>query len=130
MFVCDDCRAVAPTYVLLSPHERQSAWLLELEGASRHFGGVAHEVLIDNAEALFDLRIRHRSMRPMGRSRCGRQKASGRHGGRGSTRNEHLIDQRSQPLVGLFLVRHPCHASGLRAQAQVFGKVARRHDDG
>ena len=36
------------TYVLLSLHERQSAWLLGLEGAFRHFGGVTHEVLIDN----------------------------------------------------------------------------------
>lgn len=42
------------TYVLLSLHERQSAWLLGLEGAFRHFGGVTHEVLIDNAKALVD----------------------------------------------------------------------------
>lgn len=42
------------TYVLLSLHERQSAWLLGLEGAFRHFGGVTHEVLVDNAKALVD----------------------------------------------------------------------------
>jgi transposase len=42
------------TYVLLSLHERQSAWLLGLEGAFRHFGGVTHEVLLDNAKALVD----------------------------------------------------------------------------
>lgn len=42
------------TYVLLSLHERQSAWLLGLEGALRHFGGVTHEVLIDNAKALVE----------------------------------------------------------------------------
>lgn len=42
------------TYVLLSLHERQSAWLLGLEGAFRHFGGVTHEVLIDNAKALVE----------------------------------------------------------------------------
>lgn len=42
------------TYVLLSLHERQSAWLLGLEGAFRHFGGVTHEVLIDNARALVE----------------------------------------------------------------------------
>jgi hypothetical protein len=35
-------------------HERQSAWLLGLEGAFRHFGGVPHEVLLDNAKALVD----------------------------------------------------------------------------
>lgn len=42
------------TYVLASLHERQSAWLLGLEGAFRHFGGVTHEVLVDNAKALVD----------------------------------------------------------------------------
>jgi transposase len=41
-------------YVQLSLHERQSAWLLGLEGAFRHFGGVTHEVLVDNARALVD----------------------------------------------------------------------------
>jgi hypothetical protein len=35
-------------------HERQSAWLQGLEGAFRHFGGVTHEVLVDNARALVD----------------------------------------------------------------------------
>lgn len=35
-------------------HERQSAWLEGLEGAFRHFGGVPHEVLVDNARALVD----------------------------------------------------------------------------
>ena len=35
-------------------HERQSAWLQGLEGAFRHFGGVPHEVLVDNARALVD----------------------------------------------------------------------------
>lgn len=40
------------SYVQLSLHERQSAWLLGLEGAFRHFGGVTHEVLVDNARAL------------------------------------------------------------------------------
>jgi len=35
-------------------HERQSAWLLGLEGTFRHFGGVTHEVLVDNAKALVD----------------------------------------------------------------------------
>jgi transposase len=33
-------------------HERQSAWLDGIEGAFRHFGGVATEVLVDNAKAL------------------------------------------------------------------------------
>jgi len=42
------------TYVLLSLHERQSAWLLGLEVAFRHFGGVTYEVLVDNAKALVD----------------------------------------------------------------------------
>jgi len=35
-------------------HERQSAWLAGLEAAFRHFGGVAREVLLDNARALVD----------------------------------------------------------------------------
>jgi transposase len=35
-------------------HERQSAWLQGLEGAFRHFGGVPHELLVDNARALVD----------------------------------------------------------------------------
>lgn len=42
------------TYVLLSLHERQSAWLLGLGGAFRHFGGVTQEVLIDNAKTLVE----------------------------------------------------------------------------
>jgi transposase len=41
-------------YVALFLHERQSAWLQGLEGAFRHFGGVPHEVLVDNAKALVD----------------------------------------------------------------------------
>ena len=41
-------------YVAVFLHERQSAWLQGLEGAFRHFGGVPHEVLIDNAKALVD----------------------------------------------------------------------------
>lgn len=40
------------TYVALFLHERQSAWLQGLEGAFRHFGGTAREVLVDNARAL------------------------------------------------------------------------------
>src|SRR4029453_9564430 len=35
-------------------HERQSAWLQGLEDAFRHFGGVPHELLLDNAKALVD----------------------------------------------------------------------------
>jgi hypothetical protein len=35
-------------------HERQSAWLQGLEGAFRHFGGMPHELLLDNAKALVD----------------------------------------------------------------------------
>jgi len=35
-------------------HERQSAWLDGIEAAFRHFGGVAQEVLLDNARALVD----------------------------------------------------------------------------
>jgi transposase len=41
-------------YVAVCLHERQSAWLHGLEGAFRHFGGVPHEVLLDNARALVD----------------------------------------------------------------------------
>ena len=41
-------------YVQAFRHERQSAWFDGLEGAFRHFGGVPHEVLIDNARALVD----------------------------------------------------------------------------
>jgi transposase len=41
-------------YVAMFLHERQSAWLQGLEGAFRHFGGVPHEVLLDNAKALVD----------------------------------------------------------------------------
>lgn len=41
-------------YVAVFLHERQSAWLQGLEGAFRHFGGVPHEVLVDNARALVD----------------------------------------------------------------------------
>jgi transposase len=33
-------------------HERQAAWLGGLEGAFAHFGGVPHQVLIDNPKAL------------------------------------------------------------------------------
>jgi transposase len=41
-------------YVALFLHERQSAWLQGLEGAFRHFGGLPHELLLDNARALVD----------------------------------------------------------------------------
>ena len=41
-------------YVGLFLHERQSAWLQGLEGAFRHFGGLPHELLLDNARALVD----------------------------------------------------------------------------
>jgi transposase len=41
-------------YVGVFLHERQSAWLQGLEGAFRHFGGVPHELLVDNARALVD----------------------------------------------------------------------------
>ena len=34
-------------YVRVTRHERQSAWLLGLEGAFRHFGGCTEEVLLD-----------------------------------------------------------------------------------
>lgn len=39
-------------YVAVFLHERQSAWLQGLEDAFRHFDGVPHELLIDNARAL------------------------------------------------------------------------------
>jgi transposase len=42
------------TFVALTLHERQSAWLHGLEGAFRHFDGLPHEVLVDNARALVD----------------------------------------------------------------------------
>lgn len=35
-------------------HERQSAWFAGLEGAFHHFGGIPHEVLLDNPRALVD----------------------------------------------------------------------------
>lgn len=35
-------------------HERQSAWLDGMEAAFCHFGGLPHEVLLDNARALVD----------------------------------------------------------------------------
>ncbi len=35
-------------------HERQSAWFAGLEAAFRHFGGVAQDVLVDNARALVE----------------------------------------------------------------------------
>jgi transposase len=41
-------------YVAMSLHERQSAWLQGPEGAFRHFGGVQHELLLDNAKSLVD----------------------------------------------------------------------------
>jgi transposase len=41
-------------YVQAFRHERQSAWLDGLEGAFAYFGGVAQEVLLDNARALVD----------------------------------------------------------------------------
>ena len=41
-------------YVALFLHERQSPWLQGLEGAFRHFRGVPHELLLDNAKALVD----------------------------------------------------------------------------
>lgn len=41
-------------YAMAFLNERQSAWLQGLEGAFRHFGGVPHEVLVDNAKALVE----------------------------------------------------------------------------
>ena len=41
-------------FVAMTLHERQSAWLLGLEGAFRRFEGLPREVLIDNAKALVD----------------------------------------------------------------------------
>ena len=40
------------TFVRAFRHERQSAWFDGMEEAFRHFGGVAQEVLLDNARAL------------------------------------------------------------------------------
>ncbi len=39
-------------YAAAFRHERQSAWLEEIEGAFRHFGGLPVELLLDNARAL------------------------------------------------------------------------------
>jgi transposase len=41
-------------YVQAFGHERQSAWFAGMEGAFRHFDGVADEVLLDNARALVE----------------------------------------------------------------------------
>jgi hypothetical protein len=41
-------------YVRAFRNEAQSAWFEGMEGALRHFGGVPHEVLLDNARALVD----------------------------------------------------------------------------
>ena len=41
-------------YVRAFRHERQAAWLDGMEGAFRHFGSIAEEVLFDNARALVD----------------------------------------------------------------------------
>lgn len=41
-------------YVRVFRHERQSAWFDGLEGAFRHFDGVAQEVLVDNPKALVE----------------------------------------------------------------------------
>jgi len=41
-------------YVQAFRHARQSAWLAGLEAAFRQFGGVAREVLLDNARALVE----------------------------------------------------------------------------
>ena len=41
-------------YVGVFLHERQSAWLQGLEDTFHHFGGVPHELLLDNAKALVD----------------------------------------------------------------------------
>ena len=43
------------SYVAVSLHERQSAWLRGLEGAFWHFGGTPEELLVDNARALVEL---------------------------------------------------------------------------
>lgn len=39
-------------YVKVFTHENQSAWFEAFEAAFRHFGGVPHEVLVDNASSL------------------------------------------------------------------------------
>lgn len=39
-------------FVTVFLHERQSAWLQGLEEAFAHFGGLPHEILVDNAKAL------------------------------------------------------------------------------
>ena len=39
-------------FVAAFRHERQSAWITGLEAAFQHFGGVPHEVLIDNPKTL------------------------------------------------------------------------------
>lgn len=39
-------------YVAVFLNERQSAWMQGMEDAFRHFGGVPHELLLDNARAL------------------------------------------------------------------------------
>lgn len=39
-------------YVKVFAHENQSAWFDGFESAFRHFGGVPHEVLVDNASSL------------------------------------------------------------------------------
>jgi len=41
-------------YVAAFNHERQSAWFAGLEGAFSHFGGIPHEVLMDNARPLVE----------------------------------------------------------------------------
>src|SRR5438874_495304 len=41
-------------FVQAFSHERQSAWLDGIEAAFSHFGGMPHEVLLDNARALVD----------------------------------------------------------------------------
>ena len=41
-------------YVRAFRHERQSAWFDGLEASFSHFGGVPHEVLLDNARALVE----------------------------------------------------------------------------
>jgi len=41
-------------YVQAFRHERQAAWFDGIEGAFGYFGGIPHEVLLDNARALVD----------------------------------------------------------------------------
>lgn len=45
-------------FVTVFCHERQSAWITGLEAAFQHFGGVPHEVLIDNPKTLVTHRDR------------------------------------------------------------------------